>query len=707
MKYLFLLVVLSAAGIHRAAAQTAHDGHVFLRYEDLADAHLDLSGVAWRYHPSDSLVDRTATDPRLDDSDWPLIWPELRSDSSTTALFDGSGWFRLDVTLDSTLARTGFGLSVFQAGNVELYWNGRKLIEAGRRGSSPRGGAARATTGIPTYVTAPDSAHGVLTVWFDTARWSEQFRSTLDDRDRFSPGFAVVVGRIPAMANTYARRWIKVNEFTFAMGVMLALSLLHLLMYRPNSGEIAHLYFGISVLFMLPPIFLFGITLVPSSGSFYVSGEVTTIVWRYAYLVAQILWLASIHSLLRDRLGRRYWVVIAVLVAFPLMLELGAPFMTVQRTIFAIAMVGTLDAIAVTISAIRRKQTDALVLALGFIGALVGTQLFQAQMNADFAVFRTRVLGETFFLSSKSIPIWLYFLSTPIAMTVLLSKRYVESRANLKTTVARRTAELRQALSDVRKTQARLIQQEKMASLGSLTSGIAHEVKNPLNFVNNFAEITAELTRELREALASGDREEVDLIVEDIARNTEVIARNGKRADSIIVSMMQHASEASSEPESVDVNGFVEEYVNLVAHGMSARSTIVQIEIHRDYSDRAGSVFIRPQELGRVLVNLLENAFDAVGNMDAPEIRVATRRSEDTVSILVSDNGPGVPEDIRPKIFEPFYTTKPTGEGTGLGLSLSFDIVSGGHGGDLRLDESDGDGATFIIDLPTDGGYHP
>ncbi|MEE8240825.1 MAG: two-component regulator propeller domain-containing protein, partial [Nitrospirales bacterium] len=271
-------------------------------------------------------------------------------------------------------------------------------------------------------------------------------------------------------------------------------------------------------------------------------------------------------------------------------------------------------------------------------------------------------------------------------------------------------AELQQAHQHLKATQGQLIQSEKMASLGALTAGIAHEIKNPLNFVNNFAEVNEELLDEVEEELA----ENPDLRVADIAEtlsmmklNASKIHEQGQRADGIVQSMMQHASGGAGEREQTDVNALVEEYVNLAYHGKRAQTPAFNVEIVRDYDERVGRVLLVPQEVGRVLVNLLSNAFDAVhekavssNGVYEPVVTISTRRKGDTVEICVCDNGPGVPETVREKIFEPFFTTKPTGSGTGLGLSLSYDIVTQGHGGTLTVDSTEGEGAIFVIMLP-------
>jgi len=267
--------------------------------------------------------------------------------------------------------------------------------------------------------------------------------------------------------------------------------------------------------------------------------------------------------------------------------------------------------------------------------------------------------------------------------------------------------QLEAAMADLKATQAQLIQQEKMASLGQLTAGIAHEIKNPLNFVNNFAEVNEELADEVLEALDEGDTNEARALLEDLKQNAQVITQHGKRADGIVHAMMQHASGGTGQRETVDINLLVSEHIELAYHGKRAQVPGLQVEIERDLDAEAGVVDVVPQEIGRVLLNLLGNAFDAVhehalsiNGQYEPTVTVSTRQFKGQLEIRVSDNGPGIPEDIKDRIFEPFFTTKPTGTGTGLGLSLSYDIVTQGHGGRLTVESTEGEGATFVITLP-------
>jgi len=276
--------------------------------------------------------------------------------------------------------------------------------------------------------------------------------------------------------------------------------------------------------------------------------------------------------------------------------------------------------------------------------------------------------------------------------------------ATLEQRVADRTAELNQSLENLRAAQQQLVHSEKMASLGTLTAGIAHEIKNPLNFVNNFASLSLELIDEADLPACSDDLRD---LVSSLRMNAEKIEEHGKRADSIVRSMMQHARGGTGQRERVDLNDLVSEYLDLAWHGERAKSTGFDVELAKDLDSTVGIIEVVPQEIGRVLLNLLGNAFDAVSDQTAaadgdyhPRVEVSTERAGAEVVIRVRDNGPGIPDDVAPRIFEPFFTTKPTGSGTGLGLSLSYDIVAQAHNGRMTAENSDDGGAIFTVALP-------
>jgi signal transduction histidine kinase len=278
---------------------------------------------------------------------------------------------------------------------------------------------------------------------------------------------------------------------------------------------------------------------------------------------------------------------------------------------------------------------------------------------------------------------------------------------------ARQNAE--EALLELKATQSQLIQSEKMASLGELTAGIAHEIQNPLNFVNNFSEVNMELIAELKEELESGNLEDIKAIANDIAINEEKILQHGKRADSIVKGMLQHSRISNGQKELTDINSLCDEYLRLSYHGLRAKDKSFNADFKTEFDASLPKINIIPQDIGRVLLNLINNAFYVVAerqrnltglsnlsDLDShyqPTVTVYTKSLGDRIEISVKDNGNGIPDEIKNKIFQPFFTTKPTGQGTGLGLSLSYDIVKA-HGGELKVDTKKDEGTAFIVQLP-------
>lgn len=310
----------------------------------------------------------------------------------------------------------------------------------------------------------------------------------------------------------------------------------------------------------------------------------------------------------------------------------------------------------------------------------------------------------------------------------------------LEKVVSERTAELRyqkdeieKTLNELKATQTQLIHSEKLASLGELTAGIAHEIQNPLNFVNNFSELNTELIQEMNDEISKGNLEEVKMIAGDINENEKKIIFHGKRADAIVKGMLQHSRASNGIKEPTDINELCDEYLRLAYHGLRARDKSFNAGMKTDFDPALEKIKVVPQDIGRVILNLLTNAFYAVKEKDIaekslqekegsfndqagigstgvkyePMVSIITRSLEDVIQIQVIDNGKGIPQSALDKIFQPFFTTKPTGEGTGLGLSMSYDIIIKGHNGNLEVTTSTGDqnlnkqsGTTFTISLP-------
>ncbi|QHT69758.1 histidine kinase [Rhodocytophaga rosea] len=303
-----------------------------------------------------------------------------------------------------------------------------------------------------------------------------------------------------------------------------------------------------------------------------------------------------------------------------------------------------------------------------------------------------------------------YFLC--LLTAIFASDRYQRKRLIAKEREKAREKELMQAKEiekayhELKRTQTQLIQSEKMASLGELTAGIAHEIQNPLNFVNNFSEVSEELCSELEQEAKNGHTEGVIAISADLKQNLSKIHHHGKRADSIVKGMLQHSRSSSGEKQPTDINALVDEYIRLAYHGLRAKEKDFNADFKLEADPAVGKVNIVPQEIGRVLLNLFNNAFYAtqqkkhqLNGFYQPQVLVSTKAFADKVEIRIRDNGTGISENVKSKIFQPFFTTKPTGEGTGLGLSLSYDIITKGHGGELTVQSQEGEFTEFIIHL--------
>jgi two-component system NtrC family sensor kinase len=304
----------------------------------------------------------------------------------------------------------------------------------------------------------------------------------------------------------------------------------------------------------------------------------------------------------------------------------------------------------------------------------------------------------------------LYLLAVIIGFLLLIA--FVFWKSNFKSkkanTVLRSQKEqIQTTLQELKSTQTQLIQSEKMASLGELTAGVAHEIQNPLNFVNNFSEVSMELVDEMELELREGDKEEAISIAADIKQNLEKIIHHGKRADGIVKGMLQHSRSSSNAKEPTDINKLADEYLRLAYHGLRAKDKSFNAELITTFAPSLPQINVVPQDIGRVLLNLFTNAFYSVHQKQktaqtgyAPTVELSTGVAGNTVTIKVKDNGLGIPDNIKNKIMQPFFTTKPTGEGTGLGLSLSYDIVVKGHGGKIDIDSKEGEYTEFIITIP-------
>jgi signal transduction histidine kinase len=358
--------------------------------------------------------------------------------------------------------------------------------------------------------------------------------------------------------------------------------------------------------------------------------------------------------------------------------------------------------IPIQISDLQNDPSAALdiIVRAGFRALLI-VPLLSAERIVGVLVVRRKQPGE---FPNSAVEL----LQTFAAQSVLAIQN-----ARLFESVEARTRELAKSLQDLQAAQDRLVQTEKLASLGQLTAGIAHEIKNPLNFVNNFSSVSVELIDELRQALAGAKldgklRAEISEIADTLQGNLDKVVQHGKRADSIVKNMLLHSRQGSSEHRPIDINAVVEESLNLAYHGARAEKQGFNITLERSFDPAAGEVDVFPQDITRVLLNLISNGFYAATKRKAetnggdyePTLSAGTKNLGDSVEIRIRDNGTGIPPDVRDKLFNPFFTTKPAGEGTGLGLSISHDIIVKQHGGSIEVDTQPGEFTEFRIVLP-------
>ena len=337
--------------------------------------------------------------------------------------------------------------------------------------------------------------------------------------------------------------------------------------------------------------------------------------------------------------------------------------------------------------------------------SLFNQEKIRAGQNLSFDEFQRQAAIKTAFEAEKikyQNRIRTYVLLGGLGLFVIIGLLlYRNNRQKHKANII-----LESTLANLKSTQSQLIHSEKMASLGELTAGIAHEIQNPLNFVNNFSDVNKELLEEMKDEIDKGNLDEVKSIANDVIDNEVKINHHGKRADTIVKGMLQHSRSSSGVKEPTDINALADEYLRLAYHGLRAKDKSFNATTKTDFDPGIANVNITPQDIGRVILNLITNAFYAVTEKKKqlddgyePTVLVSTKRINEKVEIKVADNGNGIPQRVLDKIFQPFFTTKPTGHGTGLGLSLSYDIVKA-HGGELKVHTREGEGSEFIIQLP-------
>src|SRR5579871_1233902 len=527
----------------------------------------------------------------------------------------------------------------------------------------------------------------------------------------------------------YHKRSALVQSMAFiSIGFLLMMLILHMAFYFVYPSQKGNLYFGLYalasltgnilqlILLMINHTVAYKFYLGQSALVLYFSTSLFILIalkyildlkWDFTYRASIILFvIAAIVGILMYPWGWRAGAIITPLI--------------------------NLNIIRIAISSIFKKRRGAWIIALGGISSIAFFTVFFLTVHVPGASLFDRydILSSIIFM--------LFVLSLPVSSSLVLAldfafankslqkklievnelsqkniiqereKRQLLSSQNdmLEKQVAERTSELKQSLENLQSTQKQLIQSEKMASLGELTAGIAHEIQNPLNFINNFSDVNKELLAEMKDEIDKGNTNDARTIANDIIENEEKINHHGKRADAIVKGMLQHSRSSTGVKELTDLNTSADEYLRLAYHGIRAKDKNFNATMETHFDDAIDTINIIPQDIGRVLLNLYTNAFYAIsekkkqiGVSYEPTISVSTKKSDKQVFISISDNGNGIPQKIVDKIFQPFFTTKPTGSGTGLGLSLSYDIIKA-HGGEIKVETNENEGTTFTIQLP-------
>ncbi|WP_052958602.1 sensor histidine kinase [Maribacter thermophilus] len=668
-----------------------------------------ILGMDWRFQKGDNIL---WANPEFDDS----TWNEFSSNNLN--LLDGKNviadrgeiiWLRKRIMADQSL-NDALVLNIFQEGASEIYLDGKLIHQLGNVSSNKDEVIYHNPFSQVLHLPLEIGKEQILAVRFVNAQYKYPIYYHHNGLIRIyisSLRNANSTDEVKNKRVAFFQQYI--NNYNISLGLAILMFIIFLSFFIFFPKEKINGYFSASLLFLI--LFTLGVL------SFY--DNTGTYFWLTFYfdtciLISSLILLFCFYKILEQPID-----LVFKAISFLCFITIGCYFLYNPD---ALGPIWSIFYYAGIIRLSLKSWNKNKVASFLFLSASCIELVFWILMIC----FYTGLVNQRI---DKFIPF--AFMLIPVVLAIYLGyafgKRSQDLRLNLnrvqelskekesilsqqKNTleqqVKERTAALNQSLDDLKAAQSQLVQSEKMASLGELTAGIAHEIQNPLNFVNNFSEVSSELVDEMNEELDKGDLEEVKAISLDIKQNLKKINHHGKRADNIVKGMLQHSRSSSGTKEPTDINALADEYLRLAYHGLRAKDKSFNAELITDFDENIGKVNIVPQDMGRVILNLITNAFYAVNEKKQrdvsfkPIVTLSTKKSDEHITISVSDNGDGIPEKVKEKIFQPFFTTKPTGQGTGLGLSMSYDIVTKGHGGKLIVETSENKGTTFIIELP-------
>ena len=651
------------------------------------------------------------SNPNIDTDDWQKLNPTELSPEFEDETGRNEGWFRIKIRLDKSFEGMSLGVDRELWMATDIYVNGTLIHSFGDIGNPYT--AYNPILKYPIPIELEPEKDYVIAIHF------VDYESTFTQREiRLKPEN---LKRFINLTGPQYNDWVTENYKqthiygTLSIGISFLLFLLFwLLVFLNRKQKIFYLIASLSTIVLFVAIGLF-------YNTFF---EITYFVEKIRFVITVTLQGVSVIF----GLIVLEWVLTNKISLFSKFLLLLVAVTSTVAHLFSISLPFTLafTTMLIYFGNIFFKNRKSIK---GANFAIVASII--VPMAANFIYIALHKYSLDFFYEYEKLNYAIIVLSAPLFLMIFIATRFkevlseVEAEADkvlriteekrelltnqnvlLEKQVDERTSALNQSLENLKATQSQLIQSEKMASLGELTAGIAHEIQNPLNFVNNFSEVSHELLIEMKEELNNGDLEEVREITNDIEQNLEKINDHGKRASDIVKGMLQHSRSSDGKKEPTDINALADEYLRLAYHGMRAKDKSFNATLETDFDQSIGLVNISPQDMGRVVLNLITNAFYAVDEKKKseaehyePTVSVSTKKEANKIDIKVTDNGNGIPKKILDKIFQPFFTTKPTGQGTGLGLSLSYDIVKA-HGGELKVETKESQGTTFIIILP-------
>jgi signal transduction histidine kinase len=688
-----------------------------------------LLDKGWKFYAGDN---QEFSKPEFDDSNCKNIDPTLDLYYLPQLKQTAIGWLRVKFHVDSGLLNKPIAFKIYQSIASEVYLNGKILVKYGTIGNDKLSTIAYRPDNNPESLIFTQTEQ-VLAVKFATQK-NLLYPATTHPYYAFRFRIGNVQQSVKMIEVGHKYPFMNV----LWAGIFLTLSIIHLGIFFQYRNRKSDFYFSLAMISIVIVNLLYynllkgGHTLSFISWAFLLD-------WMLLTSVYNILLYLAIHHLFSLKRNIQFWTVIFITIAgivFYLYSYENGQFWGLGISLILTYII----ALTVAWKEIKKGRKEVFIIGIGFsIYVLINIcfSLFYAGYikDVDFGFENGYSLMDLLYLvSTISVPFTLsFFLSRDFASTSrnlqnklkevqYLSEKSIRQEKEkqqilssqkeiLEQQVLERTIELEQSLENIKATQSQLIQSEKMASLGELTAGIAHEIQNPLNFVNNFSDLNKELIDELKEELAIGNSQLANEIADDIKANEQKINSHGKRAADIVKGMLQHSRTSTGQKEPTDINALADEYLRLAYHGLRAKDKSFNAEFKTDFDPTLPKINVIPQDIGRVLLNLINNAFYAVTEQSKlfqsselwksyqPLVSVSTIKLDDRIQISVKDNGPGIPPEIKNKIFQPFFTTKPTGQGTGLGLSLSYDIVKA-HGGELKVETKEGEGTEFIIQLP-------